>query len=78
MKAFVAVTDTEWFEYLSRLALRTDVDEVDFWTPKPWGGRFQVLSRGQPLLFKLRSPLNAIVGGGFFEHYSALPIRTGT
>ncbi len=42
--------------------------------PKPWGGRFRVLQRGQPLLFKLKSPHNAIAGGGFFEHYTELPI----
>ena len=50
------------------------VQEVKFWTPRKWGGRFGVLERGQPLLFKLKSPDNAIVGGGFFEHYSELPI----
>jgi putative restriction endonuclease len=70
MKAFVAITDRDWFEFL---AARDDVDEVNFWQPHPWGGRFQALGRGEPLLFKLRSPVNAIVGGGFFEHYTTLP-----
>jgi putative restriction endonuclease len=52
-----------------------DVDEVNFWTPNPWGGRFRVLDRGQPLLFKLRASEGGwIVGGGFFEHYTDLPI----
>ena len=74
MKAYVAVTDKTWFQHLRELSLRTPVDEVNFWTPKSWGGRFRVLQRGQPLLFKLRSPDNAIVGGGFYEHYSDLPI----
>ena len=74
MKAYVAVTDKRWFEHLRTLSARRPVDEVNFWTPKSWGGRFRVLQRGQPLLFKLRSPDNAIVGGGFFEHYSDLPI----
>ena len=74
MKAYVAVTDKRWFEHLRTLSARKPVDEVNFWTPKSWGGRFRVLQRGQPLLFKLRSPENAIVGGGFFEHYSDLPI----
>jgi putative restriction endonuclease len=45
------------------------VDEVNFWYPKPWGGRFGVLADGQPLLFKLKRPHNAIAGGGFFKHY---------
>ena len=74
MKAYIAVTDKRWFQHLRTLSSRRPVDEVNFWTPKSWGGQFRVLERGQPLLFKLRSPDNAIVGGGFFEHYSDLPI----
>ncbi|MQA92504.1 MAG: HNH endonuclease [Gemmatimonas sp.] len=71
MNAFVASTDSKWFEFLSSQA---DVDEVNFWMPKRWGGRFRVLRRGEPLLFKLKAPYNAIAGGGFFEHYTELPI----
>ena len=70
MNAFVAITDRDWFDFL---AAREDVDEVNFWQPHPWGGRFRALGRGEPLLFKLRAPVNAIVGGGFFEHYTTLP-----
>jgi putative restriction endonuclease len=33
-----------------------------------------VLRRGEPLLFKLKHPVNAIAGGGFFESYTELPI----
>lgn len=71
MNAYVAVTDRDWFDFLSSL---DSVDEVNFWQPKPWGGRFGVLRRGEPLLFKLKQPANAIVGGGFFEHYAELPL----
>ena len=71
MNAYVAVTDPDWFRFL---ASQDGIDEVNFWQPKPWGGRFGVLERGQPLLFKLKSPHNAIAGGGFFEHYTELPI----
>lgn len=71
MNAFVAATDKDWFDFLSG---RDAVDEVNFWMPNPWGGEFGVLDRGQPLLFKLKSPHNAIAGGGFFEHYSTYPI----
>lgn len=74
MNTYLAVTDKDWYDYLSQLAARQDVEEVNFWTPQPWGGRFGVLTRGQPLLFKLKSPHNAIAGGGFFEHYTELPI----
>jgi putative restriction endonuclease len=70
MNAFVAITDRDWFDFL---AARDDVDEVNFWQPSAGGGRFRALSRGEPLLFKLRAPASAIVGGGFFEHYTVLP-----
>ena len=62
MKLFVAVTDNDWFELLRSLP---DLDEVNFWQP---GGnhRFRALDPGEPLLFKLHSPKNFIVGGGFF------------
>jgi putative restriction endonuclease len=69
VNAFVAVTDNEWFRYLSSLP---EVDEVNFWQPS--GGRaFRVLQPGEPLLFKLHAPLNYIVGGGFFVKWSSLP-----
>jgi putative restriction endonuclease len=71
MKAYVAPTDYRWFQFLST---RDNVDEVNFWMPNPWGGRFGVLRRGEPLLFKLKAPHNAIAGGGFFQHYTELPI----
>lgn len=71
MNAYVAATDNDWFAFL---ADQPSVDEVNFWYPRPWGGRFGVLSDGQPLLFKLKSPQNAIAGGGFFKHYTELPL----
>jgi putative restriction endonuclease len=33
-----------------------------------------VLQPGEPFLFKLHSPKNYIVGGGFFSHFTILPI----
>jgi putative restriction endonuclease len=71
MNAWVAVTDKDWFNFLSRLQ---DVDEVNFWQPNPCGGHFGVLSRGEPLLFKLKAPHNAIAGGGFFQAYTSWPL----
>jgi putative restriction endonuclease len=66
---FIGVTDKEWFKFLSR---RPQLDEVNFWQP---GGRqiFRALKPGQPFLFKLHSPDNFIVGGGFFTHSTILP-----
>lgn len=70
MKAFIAVTDRDWYDYLHA---HPELDEVNFW--QPGGGReFKVLSHGEPFLFKLRHPENAIVGGGFFSHFSLLPV----
>ena len=69
MNAFLAVTDNDWFEFLSR---QPDLDEVNFWTPS--GRRLANLRAGQPVLFKLHAPLNYVVGGGFFAHFSLLPV----
>lgn len=70
MKAYVAITDTDWFEFLSQ---RPEIDEVNFWQP---GGSatFRALNPGQPFLFKLHAPDNRIVGGGYFTTFSQIPI----
>ena len=69
MKFYVGVTDSEWYNYLSRI----NPEDVNFWRP---GGNsvFKALKQGAPFLFKLKSPNNAIGGMGFFSSYSALPI----
>jgi putative restriction endonuclease len=68
VRAFVAVTDNDWFGFLSALP---DVDEVNFWQPSPHP--FKALAPGEPMLFKLHHPDHFVVGGGFFAHYSVLP-----
>lgn len=71
MKAYVAVTDNDWFRFLRD---RSPLDEVNFW--QPGGSRlFRILSLGQPFLFKLHHPENFIAGGGFFAHASLLDSR---
>lgn len=68
MRIWVGVTDEGWFDSLSARS----PDEVNFWQPS--GGReFRALQPGEPFLFKLHSPKNYVVGGGFFVRYSALP-----
>ena len=69
MRFFVAITDFDWFTYLSE----QKPDEVNFWQPSA-SNQFRVLQPGEPLLFKLHSPRNFIVGGGFFSHYSQVPL----
>lgn len=68
MRAWIANTDYEWYRFLSS---RPDLDEVNFWRPS--GGTFRALSPGEPLLFRLKAPHNAIAGVGFFVHFSVLP-----
>ena len=68
MKAWIANTDFEWYRFLSA---RPEIDEINFWRPS--GGAFRVLSPGEPLLFRLKAPYNAIAGVGFFVHFSVLP-----
>ncbi len=69
MKIFVGVTDDNWFNYLASIK----PDEVNFWQPS---GRqsFKALKENELFLFKLHSPLNYIVGGGFFVRHAFLPI----
>lgn len=48
------------------------MDEVNFWQPS--GSRqFRRLQPGEPFLFKLHSPDDYVVGGGFFSHFTILP-----
>lgn len=70
MRFFVGVTDYDWFRFL---ADRPDIDEVNFWQPSG-GDEFRALQPSEPFLFKLHSPRNFIVGGGFFAHWSRLPV----
>jgi len=68
MNLYVGITDLDWFTHLKA----TQPDEVNFW--QPGGSRaFKTLLPGEPFLFKLHSPRNHIVGGGFFAHSSLLP-----
>jgi putative restriction endonuclease len=70
MRAYVGVTDNDWFNFLSSLP---DVNEINFWQP---GGKqlFKAINPGELFLFKLHYPHNFIVGGGIFAHPSLLPV----
>ncbi len=69
MKFYLGVTDNNWFNYLSEI----NPEDINFWQP---GGtvNFKVLKSGAPFLFKLKSPLNAIGGIGFFSSHTFLPM----
>jgi putative restriction endonuclease len=69
---YVALTDPDWYSFLSS---QRRVEEVNFW--RPHGDRaFRSLRPGEPFFFKLRggrgSP-RAIVGFGLFERFEGLP-----
>lgn len=66
---YIGITDGDWYRFLSR---RPELDEINFWQP---GGRkqFRALKPGELFLFKLHSPDNYIVGGGFFTYSTLLP-----
>jgi putative restriction endonuclease len=70
MRFYVGITDFDWFTFLSGNA---PLDEVNFWRPSA-GQAFRALDPGGPFLFKLHSPRNFIVGGGFFSYYTTLPV----
>lgn len=70
VNAFVAVTDKDWFDLLSRTP---GLDEVNFWQPSA-DHAFKALRVGELFLFKLHSPLDYIVGGGLFSHWTGIPV----
>jgi putative restriction endonuclease len=64
----VAITDTDWYRFLSA---RPEITEVNFWTPSARRGfRAPAFS---PFLFKLKAPHSAICGFAWFAQYSVLP-----
>jgi putative restriction endonuclease len=66
---WTGITDSDWFEQLAR----NPPVEVNFWQPSG-GVPFRALEPGGLFLFKLHSPQNFIVGGGWFLRHSALPV----
>lgn len=69
MKFYVGVTDNAWFGFLAS----HKPDEANFWRPSGTGS-FKAIPPGAPFLFKLHSPDNFIVGGGYFVSHSNLPL----
>ncbi|HUF36200.1 MAG TPA: hypothetical protein VMN37_09630, partial [Gemmatimonadales bacterium] len=70
MKVYVYPTDHSWFQYLKG---RGPLEEVNFWQP---GGSavFRRLDVGDFLIFRLKSPINMLAGGGVFASSSVVPI----
>lgn len=73
MRAYVGVTDGDWWRHL---AVRAST-EVNFWQPSGGGRRFGALPQGAPFLFKSHygDPVgNRIVGAGFFSGWASLRV----
>lgn len=68
MRGHVLNTDFDWYQ---SLRAQSDLDEVNFWRPGKQGVRAE---RGTPMIFKLKSPQNAICGFGFFSRYQRVPL----
>jgi len=69
LKGYVAATDFDWYR---RLAGAGDLEEVNFWQPSGYRA-IRSIQPGEPFLFKLKSPHNAICGFGLFARGSELP-----
>ena len=70
MQAYIGITDWDWYALLSGLP---NLEEVNFWQPSG-NQQFKVLRPGEMFLFKLHSPNDYIVGGGFFAYSTILPV----
>jgi putative restriction endonuclease len=69
MRGYIAHTDHGWWRFLKD---RQSIREVNFW--RPGGRRFAALSPGEPLFFRLKSPINRIGGFGLFARFATLPV----
>jgi len=67
MNGTVAVTDFDWYHYLSS----RELSEVNFWTPSD--RRVFSAATFAPFFFKLKAPYRAIAGFGFFAKWSSIP-----
>lgn len=70
VKMWVANTDPDWFDLLVSLP---GIDEVNFWQPSG-ASQFGAIQPGELLLFKLKSPRNAIGGFGVLDRANNYPL----
>lgn len=68
MQGWIAVTHSDWFDFLARQRHR---EEVNFWSPSDYYAFHG--TAGAPLFFKLKAPRNAIGGFGYVASFSRLP-----
>ncbi|WP_201983312.1 HNH endonuclease [Hymenobacter rubidus] len=68
MNFYVGNTDRRWFDFLRQ----EPREDVNFW--KPSGQGFGAVPPNSPFLFRLKNPVNAIAGVGWFARQVQLPI----
>lgn len=68
MEGWVAVTHSDWFDFLARQPQR---EEVNFWSPSDYYAFHG--TPGAPFFFKLKAPRNAIGGFGYVASFTRLP-----
>lgn len=68
MHGWIAVTHSDWFDFLARQRHR---EEVNFWSPSDYYAFHG--TPGAPFFFKLKAPRNAIGGFGYIASFSRLP-----
>lgn len=71
--AVVANTDAAWFAHFRPEDELQRVDEVNHWRPRAQQ-QFNALTVGEPFFFRLKQPINAVAGFGFFALQTFLPI----
>jgi putative restriction endonuclease len=70
---FVALTDRRWFDYLRSVSVEGVVDEVNFWSPEAQRP-MKRMRPGEPVFFRLKQPVHAVAGYGFFAHFALLDL----
>jgi putative restriction endonuclease len=65
MRAWVAVTDPEWYDFLLG---KPGFPVVNFW--KPSGKSFHAVGEGEYFFFKVKGTINRVVGGGVYGGYA--------
>ncbi len=68
MEGWVAVTHSDWFDFLASERQR---EEVNFWSPSDYYAFHG--TPGAPFFFKLKAPRNAIGGFGYVASFTRLP-----
>lgn len=74
MNPFIANTDRTWFNFLSSRSTNGLVDEVNFWQPTSTRP-MKRMEPGEPVFFRLKSPINSIAGYGFLALFQAVTLE---